>query len=142
MILKPDFSINSTMVIYRQIEHAQNRPLGYDAENLIELPARGDMTEKFDIMKNDLAQIPGVTSVSAGSHDLINFGSNTSGIEWPGKTADQDFLVSITEVSYDWTKTVGLKIMEGSDFSPEFGGDTLCCLLNQTAVRRMGLKDP
>lgn len=136
------FLIISTMVIYRQIEHAQNRPLGYDAENLIELPARGDMTEKFDIMKNDLAQIPGVTSVSAGSHDLINFGSNTSGIEWPGKTADQDFLVSITEVSYDWTKTVGLKIMEGRDFSPEFGGDTLCCLLNQTAVRRMGLKDP
>jgi len=136
------FLIISTMVIYRQIEHAQNRPLGYDAENLIELPARGDMTEKFDIMKNDLAQIPGVTSVSAGSHDLINFGSNTSGIEWPGKTADQDFLVSVTNVSYDWTKTVGLKIVEGRDFSPEFGGDTLCCLLNQTAVRRMGLKDP
>ncbi len=136
------FLIISTMVIYRQIEHAQNRPLGYDAENLIELPARGDMTEKFDIMKNDLAQIPGVTSVSAGSHDLINFGSNTSGIEWPGKTADQDFLVSVTNVSYDWTQTVGLKIMEGRDFSPEFGGDTLCCLLNQTAVRRMGLKDP
>lgn len=136
------FLIISTMVIYQQIEHAQNRPLGYDAENLIQLPARGDMTEKFDVMKNDLVQLPGISSVSAGSHDLINFGSNTSGIEWPGKTAEQDFLVSVTEVSYDWTKTVGLKIVEGRDFSPEYGSDTLCCLLNQTAVRRMGLKEP
>lgn len=136
------FLIIATMVIYKQIDHAQNRPLGYDAENLIELPARGDMSGKFDVLKNELVQIPGITSVAAGSHDLINFGSNTSGIEWPGKTADQDFLVSVTLVSYDWTKTAGLKLLEGRDFSPEFGSDTLCCLLNQTAVRRMGLKEP
>ncbi len=136
------FLIIATMVIYRQIEHAQNRPLGYDAENLIEIPARGDMSSKFEVLKNELVQIPGITSVSAGTHDLINFGSNTSGIEWAGKTNDQDFLVSITSVGYDWTKTAGLKLLEGRDFSPEFGGDTLCCLLNQTAVRRMGLKEP
>ena len=136
------FLIISTMVIFRQVEHAQNRPLGYEADNLIEIPARGDMREKFGVLKNELQQIPGVTSVSAGSHDLLNFGSNTSGIQWPGKTEEQDFLVSVTEVSYDWVKTAGLELKEGRDFSPEYGADTMCCLLNETAVRRMGLKEP
>ncbi len=136
------FLIISTIVVFRQVEHAQNRPLGYEAENLITIPARGDMGKKFEVLKNDLTQIPGVKSASAGSHDMIQFGSNTSGIGWAGKTEEQDFLVSITSVSYDWTKTVGAKIKEGRDFSPEFGGDTMACLLNETAVRRMELKEP
>ncbi len=136
------FLIISTLVIYLQIRHAQNRPLGYDAENLIDIPARGRMSEQFEVLKNDLVQIPGVESVSAGSDNLIQFGSNTSGIQWPGKTADQDFLITITQVGYDWTKTAGLKLAEGRDFSPEYGGDTLACLLNRTAVKRMGLKEP
>ena len=136
------FLIISTIVIFRQVEHAQNRPLGYDAENLITIPARGDMGEKFEVLKNDLTQIPGVKSVSAGTDNMIQFGSNTSGIEWAGKTEDQDFLITVTGVHYDWTKTTGLKIVQGRDFSPEFGGDTMACLLTQTAVRRMGLNEP
>jgi predicted permease len=136
------FLIISTIVIFRQVEHVQNRPLGYDAENLITIPARGDMGGKFEVLKNDLTQIPGVKNVSAGSHDMIQFGSNTSGIEWTGKTEEQDFLISVTSVRYDWTKTIGAKIKEGRDFSPEFGGDTMACLLNETAVRRMELKEP
>lgn len=136
------FLIISSIVVFRQIEHAQNRPLGYDAENLIEIPARGDMTQKFDVLRNEWTQIPGVKSVSAGSDDLIQFGSNTSGISWPGKTDDQDFLVTMTWVRHNWTQTAGLKIIEGRDFSPEYGSDTMACLLNETAVKRMGLKAP
>ncbi len=136
------FLIISTIVIFRQIEHAQNRPLGYEAENLISIPARGDMGEKFEVLKNDLTQIPGVKSVSAGTDNMIQFGSNTSGIQWAGKTEDQDFLISVTGVRYDWAKTVGLKLVEGRDFSPEFGSDTMACLLTQTTVRRMGLTEP
>lgn len=136
------FLIISTLVIYLQIKHTQSRPLGYDAENLIDIPARGSMSGQFEVLKNELIQIPGVESVSAASDNLIQYGSNTSGIQWPGKTDDQDFLITITQVGYDWTKTAGQKLVEGRDFSPEYGGDTMACLLNRTAVQRMGLKEP
>lgn len=136
------FLIISTIVIFRQIEHVQNRPLGYESENLIDIPARGDMTRKFEVVRDELSQVPGIQGVSAGSDNLVQFGSNTSGIEWPGKTDDQDFLVTITRVHYDWAKTAGVKIVEGRDFSPDFGSDTLACLLNRSAVKRMGLKEP
>jgi putative ABC transport system permease protein len=136
------FLIISTLVIHQQINHAAGRPLGFDADHLISIPARGDMSEKYDLLKSNLLKTPGVKSVSTGGHNLIQFGSNTSSIEWPGKTEDQDFLVSITSVGYDYTKSTGMKVVEGRDFSPEFGNDTMCCLLNQTAVRMMGLKEP
>jgi putative ABC transport system permease protein len=136
------FLITSTLVTYLQVKHVEERPIGYDTANLIDLPARGDMAFKFDLVKNELAKIAGVTSVSAGSDNLVRFGGMTDGIQWPGKTADQNFLVYISWVQYDWIKTAGLKLAEGRDFSPAYGADTSACLLNQEAVRRMGLKEP
>lgn len=134
--------IITTLVIHRQLDHLSNRPLGYDPESLISIPARGNMSDNYTVLKQELLQIPGVKSVSAGNHSLINIGSNTSGINWPGKTAEQDFLISVTNVGYDYSKTSGIQLADGRDFSPEFGADTMACLLNETAVRMMGLKEP
>ncbi len=134
--------IITTFVIHRQLDHLNNRPLGYDAENLISIPVRGEMGLQYEAFKHELRQIPGVKSVSNGTHDMVNFGSNTSGIEWPGKTAEQDFLISVSNAGFDYTKTAGMEIVEGRDFSPEFGSDSMSCLVNETAVRMMGLKPP
>lgn len=136
------FLIIVTIVIYSQVKYAQERPIGYNQNNLIELPARGDMADKFGVLKTELLQIPGIKSVSASSDNLINFNASTNGISWPGKEEDQDFPVAITNVHYDWTKTTGIKIIEGRDFSPEYGSDSMACLINVTAVKKMGLKLP
>ncbi len=77
--------IISTMVILKQKNFVQDRPIGYDKENLIEIPARGDMADKFSIVRNELIRMPGITHVSAGSDDLIRFGAGNNGLEWPGK---------------------------------------------------------
>ncbi|MEP6673702.1 MAG: ABC transporter permease [Ferruginibacter sp.] len=136
------FLIIVTIVVSRQVRYAEQRPIGYEQHNLIEIPARGDMIDKFDLVKTGLLQLPGVQSVSAGSDDLISFNGSTNGIEWPGKLKDQDFPIAVTRVQYEWTKTTGLKILQGRDFSPEYGSDTLSCLINEAAVKKMGLKEP
>lgn len=136
------FLIISIIVIFQQQQHIQNRPIGFEKENLIIMPARGDMGDKFQLFKSEVQQIPGVQSISAGSNNMIKFGGSTDGIKWPGKTDDQNFFVTLTTVNYDWTKTVGLKMAAGRDFDPAYGTDTAACLLNETAVRKMGLKEP
>lgn len=136
------FLIISTLVIHKQLDFISNLPIGYDVENLVSMPVRGTMGDKFDVFKNELLQLPGVKSVSTGDHNLVNFGSNTSGIGWPGKTEDQDFLISTTAVGLDYTRTTGMKIIDGRDFSADFGADSMAVLLNETAVRMMGLQSP
>jgi hypothetical protein len=136
------FLIISTIVIYRQIQHTQNRPIGYDQELLVEIPARGDMGKQYAATKNDLMQLPGVKSVTTASENMVRMGSNTSGIQWPGRTDDQNFLVTLMWVGYDWSKTTGGRIVQGRDFDPAFGSDSMSCILNETAVQRMGLKEP
>lgn len=136
------FLVICTIVIIRQERHVENRPIGYDPENLVDIQARGDMGGKYALVKNELAKIPGVVSTSAGNDDLVRFGGGTDDLQWPGKTADQDFYVKISTVQYDWVKTAGLSLVEGRDFSPDFGSDSSACLVNQAAVRKMGLKEP
>lgn len=136
------FLIISIVVIFKQQQHVQNRPIGYNKENLIIIPARGDMADKFPLFRSAVEQIQGVQSVTGSSNNMIKFGGSTDGIKWPGKTEDQNFPVTVTSVGYDWAKTAGLKMAAGRDFDPSYGSDTSACLLNETAVRKMGLKEP
>ncbi|RPD41757.1 ABC transporter permease [Chitinophaga barathri] len=136
------FLIMGIIVTTRQIKHMQQRPMGYSADNLVVIPAKGPLAEHFDIVKHDLLDVPGVLSVSGGGNNLLQFGSHSTGIQWPGKTADQDFSITVTNVQYDWVKTSGLTLTAGRDFNPSFGSDSLSCMLNETAVRKMGLKEP
>lgn len=136
------FFIITTIVVYTQLEHIRNRPLGYDQENLIEITAQGDMSQRFDLVKHDLLQLPGVSSVSAGTDNLVWMGGGLTGFQWPGKAPGQDFNLTATWVNYDWVETAGLSLVEGRDFSPAYRSDASACLLNEAAVERMGLSDP
>ncbi|MEQ9439764.1 MAG: permease prefix domain 2-containing transporter [Cyclobacteriaceae bacterium] len=136
------FFIITTIVIFTQLEYIQHRPLGYDQENLIEITAQGDMSQRFDLVKHDLLQLPGVSSVSAGTDNLLRMGGGLTGFQWPGKTPDQDFGITVTWVNYDWVETAGLSLIEGRDFSTAYSSDSSACLLNEAAVERMGLEDP
>lgn len=134
--------IISTIIISRQISHVAQRPLGYEQENIIHIPARGDMNRNYETLKQELLQIPGVTAVTAASNDLITCGSNTSGVGWAGKTEEQDFLIALSWVRADWVKTTGTRLVEGRDFDITQPSDRFSCILNETAVRQMGLKSP
>ncbi len=136
------FLIIGSIVIFKQLHYLQNRPIGYETNNLIDITARGDMANKFDLIKNELTQIPGVKSVSAGSDNLVNFGGAFNGLEWPGKTADQDFYIHATYVRYNWIATAGLQLKEGRDFSDDYGGDSANCIINEAAAKKMNLKEP
>jgi len=136
------FFIVATIVIYKQINYVRNRPLGYDQENLVDISANGNLADKFGIFKNELLQIPGVKNVTAGSDNILNFGGSVTGMDYPGKVPGEEISVIVSSVQYDWTKTMGIKIIEGRDFNPAFSTDSNSCIINESVVQKMGLKEP
>lgn len=134
--------IITILMVSKQVKHLEDRPMGYDTENLIQIPARGEMSGKFETLKAELGNVPGVKSVSAATYNLIQCGSNTAGIQWSGKQGDQDFLVSLAWVRPDFIQTTGMTLKEGRDFEANRPADQMCCLINETAARRMELKEP
>ena len=136
------FLIIATIVIYRQIDYVEHRSIGYSNENLVDIPARGNVAGQFTTIKNELLAIPGVKAVTAANDQMTRFSAAFNGLEWPGKTADQDFYIKTTTVGYGWVETMGLRLTEGRDFSAGYGADSISCLINETAARRMKLKEP
>jgi putative ABC transport system permease protein len=136
------FLIIATIVIFTEMSYVRDRPIGYDQENLVEISATGSLDSNYQVFKNELTAIPEVKNISAGSENMLQFGGAVTGMDWPGKAPGQELSVIVTRVTYDWTKTAGLKMIEGRDFSPAFGTDSTACLINETAVQKMGLKSP
>jgi putative ABC transport system permease protein len=134
--------IIGTIVVWQEIKYIETRPLGYDQENLVDVHASADLGAKYSLFMHQLGQLQRVRSISAGDDNLLNFGAGVTGLDWPGKIPGHEISILVTSVGYNWIKTTGLKLAEGRDFDPAFGTDTAACLVNESTVQRLGLREP
>jgi len=135
--------IIGTIVVFRQIQFAKNRPVGYSRDGLVYIPmVTDDIHKHFDAVKSDLFKTGSVVSIAeAGSAPTGNAGS-TSAVEWEGKDPNLSVDFPQNNVSYDYGKTIGWQFAEGRDFSRTFLSDSAAVILNETAIHFMGLKNP
>tara|TARA_R110002033_G_scaffold26394_1_gene60254 strand:- start:75880 stop:78315 length:2436 start_codon:yes stop_codon:yes gene_type:complete len=135
--------IIGTVIVMQQINHAKNRPLGYDKEGLVQIPTFSqDFEGKYDLMRTEFLGSGAVVEMSASSSPTTQIWSNRSGFNWEGKPEGFQEDLAWTEVTPEYAKSLDLKIVQGRDFSREFASDSNAILINQTALKYMGLKDP
>ncbi|TRZ45725.1 ABC transporter permease [Robertkochia solimangrovi] len=135
--------IIGTIIILKQIQHTKNRPIGYSKEGLIQIPVMSqDFLGKQDIMRNAFLSSGAAIAMSTSSSPTTNVWSNRSGFLWEGKPDGFQEDLAWVEVSPEYVSSLGLKVVEGRDFSREFPTDSNAVLLNKTAVKYMGLNDP
>jgi ABC-type antimicrobial peptide transport system permease subunit len=135
--------IIGTVIVMQQINHAKNRPIGYDNEGLIQIPTFSqDFTGKYDLMRNEFLNSNAVVEMSASSSPTTRIWSNRSGFDWEGKPEGFQEDLAWTEVTHEYVKSLNLKILQGRDFSREFATDSNAVLINRTALKYLGLTDP
>lgn len=144
VVLQFVFSIGlifGTIVIYKQINHVKERKLGYDRENLIGIQGNDDFSKNYNAIKQELLSSGVVTSVTSSSSPITAiYGNNT--FDWPGKPQDQTILFSRVQVGYDYSKTMGVKMLDGRDFSEEFKSDSSAMIINKAGLEVMNVKNP
>ncbi len=135
--------IISTVIIYQQIQHAKDRPTGYSADRLVTTDMSDDLNNHYDAVKNDLMATGAVESVAKASSPVTGVYWHTGIEKWPGQgVGDLAINVGGVSVSDSYFKTVGMKLAEGRDFSTKWSADTSNIIINEAAVKRMGLKEP
>jgi ABC-type antimicrobial peptide transport system permease subunit len=135
--------IIGTITVFRQIQHSRNRPIGYNRDGLIQIPlSEGAFTGKYDLLRREFLSSGAVTDMSSASSPTTQITSNRSGFTWEGKPEGFQEDLAYTAVSPEYVKSLGLTIIAGRDFSRTFATDSNAVLLNKTAVRYMGLKNP
>ncbi|MBS1532381.1 MAG: ABC transporter permease [Bacteroidetes bacterium] len=135
--------IIGTIIVFKQIQFAKDRPVGYTREGLISIDmSTPDLYGHYDALRSDLISTGVVENMAESSSPTTEVYSNTIDFDWEGKTPGTNPLFGNIAVTRDFGKTIGWHIRQGRDFSRDFASDTSAMILNQAAVELTGFKDP
>lgn len=133
-----------TVVIYQQLRYVQNKPIGYDKSNLVQINIQGKMGEesKLELLKTQLLKSGAASQVTFFSKDITEDGNNTTNVSWEGKNRGETVLFNNRGIGSDFIKTIGTELISGREFSTKFHNDSGSIMLNEAAVKMMRLKKP
>ena len=133
--------IASTIIIYQQIKYAKHLDMGYNPDNLIMIPTSSATQQNFTVIKQELLQTGVIKGVTRTSSPITEVWWRNPGPDWADKPANSSFHFAGMSAEVDFVKTMGIRLLAGSDFSGT-PVDSSRMLLNKAAVTLMGLKDP
>jgi len=132
--------IIGTIVITSQLNYIRSKKLGYDKTNVFSFWMR-DAAKHYDAIKNELLKQPGVLAVTRSNQNIVRFGGISGDNDWDGKAPNSTFIVHPIVIDKDFISFFKMKLIEGASFTGA-ASDTANYILNEAAVKEMGLKNP
>jgi len=135
--------IISTIIIYRQVQVAKARPVGYTRDGLIMIEKKSsDFDGKYDLLRSELKNTGVVAEMSEAFGKVTEIASGNGGFTWRGKDPNLQDQFGTLPVTFEYGKTVGWQFVQGRDFSRAFVTDSNSMVINESAAKYMGLTNP
>ena len=128
-----------TAVVYKQLNFIKNKNLGFEKSNLLYIPMTGDIWGKQQALKTSLQQNPLTSSFSVISDLPTALVSGTINVLWEGKDPNSQVVIPSIDVDENFIDVFKMKMLSGRGFSKEYKGDTSNYVINETAMRLMGM---
>ncbi|MFL9483311.1 ABC transporter permease [Chitinophagaceae bacterium LWZ2-11] len=132
--------IISTIIIYKQIQYAKDRPVGYDINRLMVTNMNEDLGRNYTALKNELIQKGVIENMTQASDAVTNLNWHTNLDNWSGKNANETVEMGVVLIGDDYFKTLNIPIQSGRDFVS--AADSGRIIFNEAAVKRLRLKEP
>jgi len=133
--------IIGTIVIYRQIQYAKNRPPGYDINRLLTTSSNSDLGKNYQALKDELLQSGAVQSITQASSPATDIYLHNNIDQWPGKFGGETIEMGVVYITGDYFKTLGMQVKQGREYTG-IAADTLNLVFNESAIKRLRLKEP
>ena len=136
--------IVSTVVVFQQLRYMQGKSLGFNKDQVLTFSYNGGLTANYESFRSELLSNPGIKSIARSSRIptgrlLDAMGSQINkGDSLTPTQADIKFIVA----DEDFLDVYGVKMLAGRNFSKSFGTDTSSFLINESAVKILGLEAP
>ena len=146
--------VAASITMNKQTHYMENHGTGYAESELISIPlnmhiGEGIYNERFQLFSDELKKYPDIKNVSLSFSSPASVNNDTDGIRWEGMPEGKKMKINWEAISYDYFKTLGVKIIEGRSFSRDFPNDevnwdkkTCSFIINEKAVKEMGISDP
>ncbi len=135
--------ITGTIIIYRQLNFIQNKNLGYQKDQILIINDAYMLGRNADAYKYEMTKVPGVISGTMSAFLPIPSERNFSAFYTQAATVSEGGLtMQRWKIDRDYLKTLGIKLIEGRNFSRDFISDSASIIINQTAVKQLGYNNP
>lgn len=135
--------IIGTIVVFRQIQFAKDRPVGYNQNGLINIFMQTtDIHNHFEAVRDELKKTGAIVEMAESGSPLTDHWNTNGGFMWEGKDPNQAVDFPNNNVTHEYGKTIGWQFVAGRDFSREFITDSLAFVLNEAAAKFIGYKNP
>jgi len=109
--------------------------------SIVDKPSN-EVHKHFDAIKKELLNTRTAIEMAEGGSPTTEIWGTSSGFSWKAKNPNLSVDFPRINVSYDYGKTIDWKFKEGRDFSKNFATDSTSPIINETAAKFMGLKNP
>jgi putative ABC transport system permease protein len=138
--------IIGTLVIYKQTHYILNKDIGFNKEQVMLIQGTNTLDNKTVMpdFKNELLKISQVKNVSISDYLPIS-GTKRDGNTFhnEGKEKEESGVSAQKwRIDYDYSKTMGMKVIEGRNFSKDMASDSAGVIINRTMAGKLGLKEP
>jgi ABC-type antimicrobial peptide transport system permease subunit len=135
--------IIAVLVVNKQVRFVETKQPGYNKDNVICFEMKGKVAEQYSSFLSALKNIPGVVNASSMEQQIVlpTF-MPSAGVTWEGKNTDGAIRFFQMPVNYGLIETLDIQMAAGRSFSAAYGTDSSAIILNEAAVRVMGLNDP
>ena len=136
--------IIATAVIYRQIEYAKARLIGYNRDGLlaIRMNTSDIYSTNYNSLRDGLLRSGAAINMAQSSNAATEQPPNLDDISWDGKDPASRPPLTLISITHDFGPTIGWTIVAGRDFSRDFATDSTGILINESAARLIGWGDP
>ncbi len=135
------FILLSTYTVSDQLNYMLNKDLGFDKENILMIRRSDALKTQMESFKSELKNLPSVIEVTnANAYPGINFSNNAFWLE--GESTSNTYLLNQCWVSFDYGKTFGFELVKGRFFSRDYPSDSNAIVINEAAVKSLGLENP
>lgn len=135
--------IIGTIIIYRQIEHAKNRPMGYNKEGLLQIEMKtGEFYNKYELLRSELMSSGVVNEMAQSRSPVTNVTMWNGGFSLKGKELEVPRGCGTLSVTEGYGKTVGWEFIAGRDFNRDMATDSAGFIVNESFAKIMGLQNP
>ena len=130
-----------TAAVYKQLNFIRTADLGYSRHHIVTLAMNRVVLPRYQAFKDELLRQTSIVNVTAATSRPTWVG-NINPVYWEGRSAEQYETMNFVATDHDYIKTFEMEIVAGRDFSREFSTDVDNYIVNEAAVRKMGLQDP
>lgn len=131
-----------TIIMSNQMSFLRKKDLGYDKSYVFTVPLPQQVVDHLDAIKAELHNQPGILNIATSdAYNFSNIEGSTGDIDWEAKPTNSNMIITPLIIDKDFISTMKIPFLEGKDFTGT-PIDSSHFILNETAVKQMGLKQP